>query len=323
MKSIRLVLGALIFIGMFTSISLAGTAGRTFVSSLGADTNPCSLAAPCRTFAQAISQTASGGEVVVLNSAGYGPFTISQSVAITAPEGIYAGISQGSDSGDGIDISAGPTDVVTLKGLTIIGPGASASTGNGVFFETGATLHLEGCEVRGFNVDVLVTVNSQLSIKDTVVKDANFGIALLGNTAGTMSASMDNVTVNNNGNVGIEVQSIATGSVIQAAIRESQISGNGFGIVAISPAGTGDGSGLRPDIDFTTTAGIDIESCVIANGGTAIATEGESVLSLSNCLISHNGAGFDIEGGFIESRVNNTFNGNGANTGALTTLAAQ
>src|SRR5215831_4846127 len=55
---------------------------RTFVSGGGSDSNPCSRTAPCRTFGQALSQTSSGGEVVALDSAGYGPFSITQAVSI-------------------------------------------------------------------------------------------------------------------------------------------------------------------------------------------------------------------------------------------------
>ena len=41
---------------------------RTFVSGTGTDSGTCGRAAPCRTFAYAISQTNGGGEIVVLDS---------------------------------------------------------------------------------------------------------------------------------------------------------------------------------------------------------------------------------------------------------------
>jgi hypothetical protein len=43
---------------------------RTFVSPTGSDSNNCSLAAPCRTFQVAITQTNSGGEIAALGTAG-------------------------------------------------------------------------------------------------------------------------------------------------------------------------------------------------------------------------------------------------------------
>src|SRR5437588_2416029 len=100
----------------------AGTAQRTFVSAAtGNDANPCSRTAPCRNFAAAIAQTAAGGEVIVLDSGGYGTVTISQSVSLISPPGVYAGIT--AFSGNAIEINAGASDSVTLRGLTPNGLG--------------------------------------------------------------------------------------------------------------------------------------------------------------------------------------------------------
>src|SRR5215467_4594521 len=90
MKLARFVIGSALFLALYTSASLAQVQ-RTFLSATGSDGNPCSRAAPCRTLAQAISQTNAGGEVVILDSAGYGPVTIPKSITVTAPAGVYAG----------------------------------------------------------------------------------------------------------------------------------------------------------------------------------------------------------------------------------------
>jgi hypothetical protein len=139
---------------VFLVTGASGQAQRTFVSSIGSDSNSCSRLAPCRTFAQAISQTNAGGEVIVLDSAGYGPLSvangtqITKAVSLISPPGVYAGISV--FSGDGIDINAGASDIVILRGLTInsqSGPGA-----RGIVFATGAALHVEDCLVNGFSI---------------------------------------------------------------------------------------------------------------------------------------------------------------------------
>src|ERR1700676_4775630 len=65
---------------------------RTFVSPTGSDAAACSLAAPCRTFAVAISKTNPGGEIDVLGTAGYGAFTINKAISIVNPGGVEAGI---------------------------------------------------------------------------------------------------------------------------------------------------------------------------------------------------------------------------------------
>jgi hypothetical protein len=78
---------------MVLSAGAAEAAQRTFVSAgSGSDANPCSRALPCRSFGTAIGQTDSGGEVVVLDSGGYGPVTVTQSVAIIAPPGVHAAV---------------------------------------------------------------------------------------------------------------------------------------------------------------------------------------------------------------------------------------
>ena len=109
-------------LSLFAATGAATTAKRTFVASTGNDANPCSLTAPCRDFARAIMQTSIGGEVIVLDSAGYGAVTVTKSVSIIAPPGIYAGISV--FSGDGVTVNA-PGATVVLRGLSINGQGGN------------------------------------------------------------------------------------------------------------------------------------------------------------------------------------------------------
>ena len=71
---------------------------------------------PCRDFATALAATNPNGEIIVLDSGGYGAVTIGQSVSIIAPPGVYAGISV-FGGGDGVTIAAGPADKVTFRGL--------------------------------------------------------------------------------------------------------------------------------------------------------------------------------------------------------------
>src|SRR5687767_1550373 len=74
---IRLSLAVL----LFSSAGFA-QATRTWVSGTGDDANPCSRTAPCKTFAGAISKTAAGGEIDVLDPGGYGGVTILKSITI-------------------------------------------------------------------------------------------------------------------------------------------------------------------------------------------------------------------------------------------------
>jgi hypothetical protein len=320
MKGIQLVFGVLLFMVALAPASMAGTGtfGRTFVSSAGNDANSCAIATPCRTFARAIAQTEPGGEVLVVNSAGYGPVTINQAVTIISPPGIYVGITVtnttgvGTSTSDGIDIAAGPSDIVTLKGLSIVGPGSSVSTGNGIFFETGGALHVEGCTIQGFVSDIVSEATGQIFVKNTVLKDSNNGLALISTTAGPLVVSMDHVALNDNINGITADSSISGAGAINVAVRESTISGNVTGVSVKNSASGG-------------TASVDLESCLIADGGTGIKTAGTTpVVSISNCLISHNStAGVSGVAGSFLSRDNNTFNGNGPNVGTIAPLAAQ
>src|SRR5712675_2762088 len=71
----------------FTPLLFAAPANaqatRTWVSGVGDDANPCSRTAPCKTFAGAISKTAGGGEINVLDPGGFGAMTIQHSISIT------------------------------------------------------------------------------------------------------------------------------------------------------------------------------------------------------------------------------------------------
>src|SRR5438309_7721668 len=74
------------FLLAFASIAQA-QATRTWVSGVGDDVNPCSRTAPCKTFAGAISKTASGGEIHCLDPGGFGKVTIKKSILIDGTHG--------------------------------------------------------------------------------------------------------------------------------------------------------------------------------------------------------------------------------------------
>src|SRR5438034_6164872 len=54
----------------------------SFVSGHGVDSNPCTLAAPCRSFQRAHDMTNANGEIDVLDPAGYGSLTITKAISI-------------------------------------------------------------------------------------------------------------------------------------------------------------------------------------------------------------------------------------------------
>src|SRR5438128_2291662 len=94
---------------LFSSLAHA-QATRTWVSGVGDDVNPCSRTAPCKTFAGAISKTAAGGEISVLDPGGFGAVTIIKSITING-DGTLAGLLVGAGTA-GIIVNAGVNDVV-------------------------------------------------------------------------------------------------------------------------------------------------------------------------------------------------------------------
>src|SRR6185437_7097286 len=108
---------------------------RSFVSGHGSDGAACTLAAPCRTLAHAFSLTNAGGEIDVLDAAGYGALTINKAISIVNDGVGTAGVIVPS-GGTGVIINAGPGDAVSLRGLSIEGGGVGLM---GIQFNTGAS----------------------------------------------------------------------------------------------------------------------------------------------------------------------------------------
>src|ERR1044072_1738042 len=93
MTKIRFTLKAFAFLALTLAFATAAQAQatRTWVSGVGDDVNPCSRTAPCKTFAGAISKTAAGGFLNVLDSGGFGTLTITKSITVGG-EGAHAGM---------------------------------------------------------------------------------------------------------------------------------------------------------------------------------------------------------------------------------------
>jgi hypothetical protein len=188
-------------------LTLSSTLGlavpRTFVASTGFDTNPCSVVAPCRTFSAAIAVTDAKGEVIVLDSAGYGPVTITKSVSIIAPAGVYAGIS--ASTGNAITITAGAGDVVTLRGLKL---NNILTASHGIQVNSVGELHVGGTEIAGFGArGIDFAASGRLFLNDS--------------------------TARNNGEAGVHVQA-GVGSMAFVAIDRSRFVNNGFNGVVIA-----------------------------------------------------------------------------------------
>ena len=271
-------------------------ANRVFVSARsGNDANSCdNILTPCQTFQGAVNQVAAGGEVIVLDSGGYGKVSISKSVKIEAPPGVVAFIHPA--SGDAVSIVAGPTDVVILRGLVLnVGPLSGISVGNV------GELHVENCVIDGFNQGITFVSSGQLVVLDTIVRHCDTGINVRAQS-GTTVAGIERCRLDNNVN-GLAVAAFNPG-VAKASIKDSFAWGN----LAV---------GMRADASSGGTAELNVENCLSANNDIGISGfpgTGTTVVRVSNTTVTDNtGSGVATTGAQILTRGNNTVEGNSPN----------
>jgi hypothetical protein len=270
---------------------------RVFVASYGSDSNPCTFGSPCKTFQNAVNVVAPKGEVTAIDSAGFGPIIINKSVTITSPAGVEASIA--TPAGDNaITISAGSSDVVVLRGLTLEG----AATGSGgIAFGSGGGLEITDCVIRNFtNTGIFIgpggNITPRVLIANTKVLDnAVVGIDLQPETGAAITASFDHVTVTNN-NDNIFLNSLVVSS-ITATITNSVIDNSSTTGVTVMSAGTG------------SEAFLSIKDSSISNNSaaTALAVSGTfSHVVLSRTMLNNNNTGISIsDSGVVLSAGNN------------------
>src|SRR4051794_31209866 len=106
---------------------------RTWVAGTGNDADPCSRTAPCKTFAGAISKTATNGIINCIDNGGYGAVTITRSMTIDCHETL-ASVLTNEQGPTGIIINvtgaADPKDslrTVRLRNIDIAGANAGST----------------------------------------------------------------------------------------------------------------------------------------------------------------------------------------------------
>lgn len=306
---------------------------RTFVSAQrGNDANTaslCSVTNPCRGFAAAISVVASGGEVIALDSGGYGAVNITKAVQITAPTGVYVAIT--ASSGNAVTINAGTSDIVVLRGLTLNSVDLSASGGgtggsNGIDFNTGKRLFVESCVINGFLLNgILFDAAGELSVKDTIVRNTvQFDGIILYTGSGGITAVIDHCRVEGSGRhgfgVGNKADAIISNSVAASNSRAGFIT-DGSGDLTVSNSTAANNS----DFGFGAATGgqMNVESCIAkGNGNIGMLASGTgAAMRVSNSMAANNSYGFyQASSALFESRGNNTTRGNANNTFGTITI---
>jgi hypothetical protein len=211
---------------MFLGAGLASAqATRTWVSGVGDDANPCSRTAPCKTFAGAISKTAAGGEISVLDPGGYGGVTITKSITISGVGENASILATG--SANGILVNAGANDVVTLRDLQINGAGSGQS---GIRFWAGGALVVDNVRVFGFQTGIETYTGITTVMHSVFSNNRWWGVHSLG---GTLNLEGSMVTTNN---VGVQATNSGTLRLSDNSIYDN-LTGTGCGGGALISAG--------------------------------------------------------------------------------------
>jgi hypothetical protein len=288
LKSCRCVSQAVlcaVFVLGVASVAQA-QATRTWVSGVGDDVNPCSRTAPCKTFAGAISKTAAGGYINVLDPGGFGALTITKSLTVDGG-GTMAGMLTG--GGNGININ-GAGITVTLRNLSI--ESTPTSPGNhGINVIQADEVHIENVVINGFANEAIHFApsggGSGYVSDTTVLNNAGGGVVV---SSGRMTIS--NLHAESNGN-GVMVNGTAI-----ATVRDSYAGGGGAGFGAV-----------------TGGAALNLENCVATHNQFGIYVAGGAAARVSNTMINSNvGTGLFNDGSsFMISLQGNTVIANPVN----------
>jgi hypothetical protein len=163
---------------MALSVITGAQATRTWVSGVGDDVNPCSRTAPCKTLAGAISKTAVGGEINILDPGGYGTVTITKSITIDGGGIVGSILSSGTN---GIVINA-PNGLVTIRNFVINGAGSTLGT-NGIRVMMVKKLAVENCFLSNFSdkgFDITPSGAAEIMISNVTINNASDGISMGG-----------------------------------------------------------------------------------------------------------------------------------------------
>ena len=296
MRLLKTAAMALLIAG--TALTASAQATRTWVSGVGDDANPCSRTAPCKTFAGAISKTAAGGEISVLDPGGFGQVTITKSITIDGTGQLSSILASGVT---GIIVNAAATDRVYIRNIEINGAGTAL---NGMRILTANSVTVEGCAIYNIGtattnhgIDIAldadntgpVTVNV---INTTMRNIKGMGIKAVGTATAEARVKLDNVQMFDGGQSGLDLNNFAKATVsrsmfsghVGAAIFAERASteANVFDSV-LSYNGTGVSAGLAgaavvrlfgTQITGNTTNGI----FITGGSGAIVATHGNNAI---------------------------------------------
>jgi hypothetical protein len=276
---------------IFLFVAVAGLAqnARSFVSVFGNDLNNCStpILSECRTFNRALSATNPGGEVIATTTGGYAPFSVSKAITVTAIPGVHVSISS---TGGGIDVSAGGSDRVILRGLHI----SLTGSGSGISAIAYGTLIIEGCEVTGGANGISITGSSSPAIlSDTVVHNFSSSGFVISGHATLLHCRAERGQFS----TGLLVVPGSVDGVVSAI--DFVASGNQIGAAAVC---TNAGHAVELSLDHA------VLTDNTQDGLESVAISGSATARISNSIVTNNGAyGLNQAGTATLASMNNNF----------------
>ncbi|MCU1347024.1 MAG: hypothetical protein JWO56_54 [Acidobacteria bacterium] len=289
MKRIAIFVSALAL--MLAANVASAQATRTWVSGVGSDLNPCSLTAPCKTWAGAYVNTAIGGEIDALDSGGYGSLTIAKALTIDGGTGNIASSLTGATNG--FTISAAATDRVIIRNVEVNGTGGGIAgikinTAKSVTISNVTIFNLSGGVMRG--IDAQCTAACRVTVRDSRIdNNSGIGIVLQGTVANVVTADISNTSVSNNGSHGIFATNGAKVMLSNVVASENGISG----LIA-------DGTGTTVSA-YQSTFANNVGSGVQAGTGAAVTT----TIGLTKSSVTGNSPGVQISGGTVQTHNDN------------------
>ena len=289
MSTMRSPLQALALLAFVFALASAAQAQatRTWVSGVGDDVNPCSRTAPCKTFAGAISKTATGGEISVLDPGGYGTLTVTKAITVDGGTGAGWGstLSSGVSGAFIINITTNlATDKVILRNLSINGAGTTLGV-DGIRFLDGAELTVENVVMQNFSGDGIEILQGQTSI-----------------------TNIRNVTMDRVGGAGVKATTTVGEAIV--LVDDSRIRATSEGIHAVNNCRFS----VRDTIVTHVTTGIrtsgtnsiiNADDNYVSFCSVGIQASAGSTINVSDTIIAQNSTGVAANGGTL-----NSFQGN-------------
>jgi hypothetical protein len=218
------VLAAILLPALYAAPAHA-TFQHTWVSRGGSDTNPCTLASPCATLTQALSQTVDGGVISCLDSGDFGQYTVTISVTIDCTGTVATpDTASGMICAPGVTVNA-PVGVVILRGLTFANWVRCITSG--ILIQAATAVYIEDCVIENWPgkgiLDQRTTGLTKLAIKNTIVRN-NGSAGIVAAAAPRNSVVLENVhSVGNTYGI-----AVATGNNIvisRSVMSENSIAG--------------------------------------------------------------------------------------------------